>query len=286
MRGAGSLAAGIARVMLLLALVALPGIAITIWLIPNATGPFVFGALPSLTALVHAGPRLAAKLAVATAGLGFLAVLLGGLPWAAALLVGASAWFAGRFAGRGLQSPLLMVPVVAAYLVTEPIKFEVGHTLAANSWQLAATTAAVLLGGGLWATVLGMVVMRSVSRPEPKELPASIAHPYAWAVGVAAGLATYAAATWAQNTSAAWIVLTVILVIQPDGHQMRSKTRDRVLGTFAGGGIVGILVLLVDALNMPNQVLVVMGMLLLSASLALASKVAYWRYVMLITPGV
>ena len=29
-----------------------------------------------------------------------------------------------------------------------------------------------------------------------------------------------------------------------------------------------------------------MGMLLLSASLALASKVAYWRYVMLITPGV
>lgn len=283
---ATALTQGTARVLLLLFLLMIPGIALSIWVLPEAAGPFVIGTLPAITAVTHVGSRLGAQLAVVTGLLGGAAILLQGQPWLAGLFVGVIAGLAGRFARRGLESPVLMVPVVVAYLITEPGKFEVGKTVMPGSWQMAGLTALVLLGGGLWAALLGLLLMRKLPRPPREQVPAADARPYAWAVGIASGLATVVAVLWAPGSSAAWIVLTVILVIRPTRHEMWHKTRDRVLGTIGGGLLAGVVLLTLDFVGAPYGLAVALGLVVLAVGLAAQAHLPYWKYVFIITPGV
>lgn len=277
---------GAARIIFLLILLGLPGIALSIWVLPNAAGPFIIGTLPAITAVTHVGSRLGARLAAATAVVGFFAVLAQGDPWAGAALVGVTAGLAGRFAKRGLESPVLMVPVVAAYIVTEPSKFEVGRTLTQGSFTLAGVTALILLGGGLWAALLGEWLLKRLPKAAREENPPELVGPYSWSLGIASGLATVIAEIWAPGASAAWIVLTVILVIRPTRDEMRSKTRDRVLGTFGGGAIAAAVVIIAESVNAPGAIIVLLGMVTLAVALALQPKVPYWKYVLILTPGV
>lgn len=286
MGSAAKITEGTIRVLILLIILMIPGIALSIWVLPDAVGPFVIGTLPAITAVTLVGSRLGAQLAVVTGLVGGTAILLQSNAWLAGLFVGVIAALAGRFARRGLESPVLMVPVVAAYLVTEPGKFEVGNTIVPGSWQMAVLTAVILTCGGLWAAVLGLILMRKKPRPPREQVAASDARTYAWSVGIASGLATAMAALWAPGSSAAWIVLTVILVIRPTRHEMWHKTRDRVLGTLGGGLIAAVVLLILDAVGAPNGLAVGMGMVILSFGLAAQSHVAYWKYVFIITPGV
>lgn len=280
------IAQGALRVLFLLALLALPGIALSLWVLPNAAGPFVIGTLPAITAVTRVGPRLGAQLAAATAVVGFFAVLAQGDPWVAAALVGITAGVAGRFARRGLESPVLMVPVVAAYIVTEPGKFAVGRTLEQGGLALAGVTGVVLLGGGLWAAVLGKYLLQGLPKASRELTPEKYVLPYSLSVGIASGMATLMAALWAPSTSAAWMVLTVILVIRPTRDEMLSKTRDRLLGTVGGGMIAAVVVITADSLDVPGAIVVLIGLITLAVALTMQPSLAYWKYVLILTPGV
>lgn len=281
-----SVSKGAGRVLLLLFLLAIPGVALSIWVLPEAAGPFVIGTLPAITAVTHVGSRLASQLAFATALIGGLAVLVDGSPWLAGVFIGATAAMAARYSRRGLESPVLMVPVVAAYLVTEPAKFQVGETLSPGSIQMASTIALILLLGGLWAALLGWLLLRHLPRPERERTPNAFAVPYAWSVGIASGLATFIAAQWAPGATAAWIVLTVILVIRPTREEMWTKTRDRVLGTLSGGLLAVVVLLVFEALHAPYAIAVTLGLVMLSVAMALQPKIPYGKYVFLLTPGI
>lgn len=279
-------AKGAAQVLLLLLLLAIPGVALSIWVLPEAAGPFVIGTLPAITAVTHVGARLAAHLSIATALIGGLAVLVDGTPWLAGIFIGATAAIAALYARRGLESPVLMVPVVAAYLVTEPAKFQVGETLQPGSVQMASAIALILLFGGLWAALLGRVLLRKLPRPERELTPPTYAIPYAWSVGIASGLATFIAAQWAPGATAAWIVLTVILVIRPTRKEMWTKTRDRVVGTLSGGLLAVVVLLVFEALHAPYAISLTLGLVMLSVAMALQPKLPYGKYVFLLTPGI
>lgn len=275
-----------AKVLIGLAIMALPGAILSATVIPRMTGVVMIGVFPAISGVLANGPRLGLALVAITAPLGALAVLASPYPLLATLLVGLVAGGAALWSRRGLESPVLMVPVALGFLVSEPGHFLAGRTITEGSWQLALVTGAGLLIGGLWTVLVGKFAFAKLPRKPLVPVERDQALRYALSVGIATGIATWFATAVFPGTSAAWAILTVILVMKPGRHDMTVRTAHRILGTLGGGAIAGIVLGVAQWLHVPSSALVVLGITLLGVALATMSSVPYWKYVMTLTPAI
>lgn len=239
---------------------------------------FVYGGIIAIGAVFYD-----LRLAVALSGLAGVAgvafALLNPYPLAGAVIFGLFTGACALSARRGLHSPVLMVPVFLSFVLAAPPDVPGTSTVVA-----ALLTGVVLLLGGLWATGSARVLLgRPRTRPESPHLGARATLTYSVVMALVVGVATWGVLTFAKDHQGAWLLLTLIIVLQPNAHDTFVKSLQRLGGTLVGGLVaLGLILVGVDA----TLALVIGGILLFAAfSVRYVLKRPYWEYVTVLTPA-
>lgn len=240
---------------------------------------FVYGGVVAIGAVFY-DLRLAVMLSVLAGTAGVICALLNPYPIAGAVYFGLLTGACALASKRGLHSPVLMVPIFLSFVLAAPPTVD----------GMSATPAAVLTGvalvlGGLWATASARLLLgRPRHTPERVCLGTRAAIAYAVLMAVVVGIAAWAVLTYAKYHQGAWLLLTLIVVLQPSPHDTFTKSLQRLGGTLLGGVIALVLIL---AHVESTFALVVGGLLLFAAfSMRFALKRPYWEYMTVLTPAV
>lgn len=275
--------------IVLVAVLVVPGAVISSIWVENAESVFFFGAIPIAAAVFGGNHRLALPLAFLTGGFGALAFLVVGNTLLGTLLLASIAGLVGLTARRGHQSPGIMMAITLAFMVVSPPVLtwnESGTRLEGLSFVLVG--AGLLLMGGLWSVLIGLVPRHRIPvGAKPVETDLSVVIPYALALFVATGIATFGALTFDIGGLGAWIILTVLLVVQPDTKSMRDKAKTRIAGTLVGAVIAVILLLMLQSLgDQDGTIQLVCAFTLIGIAMSYFQKGPYWKFVMFLTPGI
>jgi hypothetical protein len=239
---------------------------------------FVYGGV-IVVAATFVDLRLAAALAALSGVAAVIAALLNPHPVAGAVFFGLLTAACALSAKRGLSSPVLMVPVFVSFVLVAPPTVE-GMT----STTAAFVTGAVMLLGGLW-TIAGARLLlgrpRRRSEATPHGTRATIA--YAGLMGIVLGLAAWAVLTHAKYHEGAWLLLTLIIVMQPSPDDTVKRALQRLAGTLIGGvAALGFIFFDIS----PTAAFIIGGILLFGAlALRYVLKRPYWEYVAVLTPA-
>ena len=225
--------------------------------------------------------RLGLGIAIFAAAANFGAALVHPYPLLAGLYMGLLAGASAYQARRGLHSVVTMVPLFAAFILVSP------PTLVAGAGDLvnAALVGFVALIGGLWSLVAFRVVLGSKG-PSMGHVPVTprVAVVYAVSMGVVVGTCSWGLLALSQSQQGAWLILTVIVIMQPSAHDTIVKTFRRVVGTLLGVVVAAIIGLLVPW----PTVDFILAMVFVYAAFVLRFGLhrPYWEYVALLTPAV
>jgi MFS family permease len=274
-------------IALLVALLAVPAvIAGHVWL-PGSAGVFILGSLPATIAVVVVGAKRALQIALGAAVGGALAAGFAGNAWVGALIIAVLAGYGGYSARYGNESPVLLVPVVVAFIVVSPpdLTDRAGSTLA--GWQYAVVVGVSLLIGGVWVAAFGLLVARKLERAKDDPVERSVAIGYGVALATSTGIATFIAAYYFPGSTGAWVVLTILLVMKPRATDMWRTARHRVGGTLVGALMAAGLVVVMDAAGLSLSTWsTALGAAFLVLALSFIRVRPYWQYVTLLTPAI
>jgi len=266
----------------------IPGILIAVYLVGGAASVFLFGALPVAVAFFGGARRQSLLVLVFMTVAGTLARAFDGSPIPSALLVGLAALIIGLAARRGLSSPIMEVGIVLGFLVMSPPDLTNKDSSVFSAIDPVIATAALLAIGGLWAFLVGTIVhIKAPTVPENKITDLSVVLPYAFALALSTGVVTYFLLDFSAGHLGAWVILTIFVIMKPSHDSTIAKTKDRILGTFAGTAIAIIAIEILHLLN-SQQGLVQITIAFLFIGIAMAYFVPgpYWVYVMFLTPGI
>lgn len=241
------------------------------------------GMLPALMGL-FTHRRLALAASVLTPSLMGIALLLRDIPLLGAIFMAAVAVGTGLAAARGwhlmaaFAGPLVAYALIGNLFVTLP-----SGTVAADASIVSGLTAmAYVAGGGLWTSLVGAFVVRTVGVKPPRAVPGHTARHFAAALGILIGITAYVCMQWLDPASW-WIILTFFVVVQPYYADSTRRVLERVGGTLAGALIAVIIVGLLH--GFPTVITVIAFVLTIGAAYA-NLKLPYWVFAMLLTPAV
>ncbi|MFM1966025.1 MAG: hypothetical protein RL134_1750 [Actinomycetota bacterium] len=245
-----------------------------------AIGPFLFGAMASMLAAILIRPSFALAVAGLVALFNLAAIPAASSIVGASAVMGLAALVYGITARRGINAVLMMAPISVAFTLADPpVVFEGGTTLAN-----AAIVGVTALIGGLWGVLVGAVLRRKASLPAPAGVPLAVAIKFAVIIAIVSAATMAVVVSQQLQHSGAWIVLTVILLIQPDFHATWQRTGHRIVGTLLGFGIALAIGLIVR--QAPVELLIGMLLLTVAVYLKLDSTRPYWQFVAFLTPGI
>ena len=244
----------------------------------SLAAPFAYGGIIAFIAAFY-GLKLSVALSVAAGVGGTLAALLNPYPIPGAIFFGLLTFGAALMARRGLHNPVLTVPIFISFILVAP------PTVAgASSTTVALLVGCALIAGGLWATAATHLLIGS-------SLPHISPHPIGWhttltyaaLMGVLVGAAAWGLLTWARFHEGAWLLLTLIIVLQPSPHDTLVRSLQRLAGTLMGGAIALVLIML----GMQGTPALIAGGFAIFIALTLRYVLhrPYWEYVAALTPG-
>jgi hypothetical protein len=266
----------------------IPGILIATFLVGGAASVFLFGATP--VAMAYFGGARDQSLAVIAfmTMAGVLARVFDGAPIPSALLVALVALIIGLAARRGLSSPILGVGIVLGFLVMSPPDLTNKDSSLFTSVNPVMVTAILLALGGLWALVVGKVVHKNapiVPKNEIRDI--FVVVPYALALALSTGIATYFLLNESAGSLGAWMILTIFVIMKPQLDATIAHTRDRILGTIAGSAIAIIAIAILHIFDSQRGLVqITAALLFIGIAMAYFVPGPYWVYVMYLTPGV
>ena len=269
-------------------LLLLPGILITATLVGGAASVFLYGALPVAAAFFGGARKLSLFVIAFMTIAGTLARALDSAPLPSALLVGLVALIIGLAARRGLSSPILTLGIVLGFLVMSPPELTNKDSSIFSGIDPVLATAILLAAGGFWALLVGMVVRKKAPTvPENKVVDLSVVVPYALSLAISTGFVTFFLLYFSAGSLGAWMILTIFVIMKPDRDSTMLKTKDRILGTFAGTAIAIVAIEILHLIN-SQQGFVQITFALLFFGIAMSYFVPgpYWVYVTFLTPGV
>ena len=266
----------------------LPGVLIGTFLVSGAASILLFGALPVAVAYFGGATSASARIIAVMVVSGTLARAFDGSPVPSALLIAVVAFLIGISARRGLSSPILFVGISLAFLVINPPKLGVSGNQVLDDLNPVLVTAVLLLIGGLWARLVIATIRKWIpTTPESSQRSMKILVPYGLALGISTGLSTYFLMTYSPGSVGAWLILTIFVVYQPDPDRRRARTRDRVIGTVAGGVAAFIILEILEALDWQHGLVqLFLALIFISVSMSYFVPGPYWKYVFFLTPGV
>jgi hypothetical protein len=166
---------------------------------------------------------------------------------------------------------LIVVPPTLPWF-PPPTAFDAGYSLA---------VAGILAGTGVWTVLAyGYLTRKMPSRPR-EPIPERTIYYFTIALAVALFVGTYIVLRWYPGGTGAWLIMTILIVLQPDWDTLRTKTLHRIFGTLLGVAIAAILVLVI-----PPNLHALVGLPLILGALAYKQGGVYWRYTTVLTPGV
>lgn len=239
---------------------------------------FVYGGIIAIGAVFY-DLRLAVALSVLAGVAGIALALLNPYPLAGAIVFGLFTGACALAAKRGLHSPVLMVPVFLSFVLAAP-----PDVPGMSAVPAALLTGVVLLLGGLWATGSARLLLGHPRREtERQALSTRATIAYAVLMAVVVGIATWGVLTFAKDHQGAWLLLTLIIVLQPSPHDTFVTSLQRLGGTLLGGLIALVLILA----GVDSTLALVIGGIVLFAAFAVRYVLQrpYWEYVTVLTPA-
>jgi hypothetical protein len=236
-------------------------------------GLVIAGMLPALIGWTLA-PRYALASIPVSAILNALAVLVFGHPVAATALAVGIAVMVGLSALKGLHAVATFAAIQPAVVVVSgypPVSFD-GSIPGVGGQAL--ICAGVVVIGGLWAVTVGVIFLRGQSSGPPVPVPAPIVAFYTGTLVLLLGGATFIASTWFSETTAGWVLLTILLVARPTYDESRQMIAERAIGTAAGAAVAAVLALIVTN----PTTLVVMGTIAMVVAAVLQLQHARYVY--------
>ncbi len=236
----------------------------------------VFGALTALVAGLTAGWRVAVAATLVLAGASAVAVPLSGTAWAAALLLASVSAVVALTARRGQAAALLLIPISLAFTVSEPPMGELEEP------QRALIVLAITAGAGLFATVAGRVGL-PVRLPEAPHVSRQRAAWFAVQLGLLVVAATWVTVAYQLGHTGAWLIMTILIVVQPylqDGMRIAVQ---RALGTVLGFAVA---MAFIFVTGWPVVLFVAGGLFMFAALVFRIEKRPYWQYAALLTPAI
>lgn len=266
------------RLALLLLIVAAPILPFTL-LWPGVVGVALFGVLVAVFAWISGGARVAIPVTVALALLGILGIVCRDHTWLLALILLLLGIGYGVAASRGIGSAVLQLPILVPYFMMRPPPLFTDGPAEVTPLYLLAVGVIVVLAG-LWTVLvlrkaMGRRALKVVDVADPR---AAIVH--GTVLGVLSAIVVTIAQTSVTNLHWVWVTLTLYLLANPTGPVNAKKMLYRVLGTFAGFVVVGVLLLT----GLPHLILVSLAVVSLWACLFFyVAKRPYWQYVVFLT---
>jgi len=241
---------------------------------------WVYGGIVALIASFYSA-RLSIELSTIVGVAGVIAILTEPWPLAVAVVITLLTAGAALASRRGLHNAALLVPIVISLVITAPPTI----TGVDSSLVIAIVTGVSLCASGLWVTLAVRLVLGSGAPRLPRSehsLTASIT--YAAVMAVVVGTAAYIVLALYPIDRGGWLILALIVTLQPSSADTIAKALQRL-----GGTVIGLAVTLVVALvDLPPWTNLLITSVLLY--LALASRFVlpqpYWVYVTLLTPAV
>lgn len=240
---------------------------------------FVYGGAIAMGAVFY-GLRLAVILSFAAGFAGMAAALLSPYPVPGAVFFGLLTGGCALAAVRGIHSPVLMVPIFISFVLVAP-----PTVTDASPLVTVLLTGAVLTLAGLWMTGTARVLFGRLSGGlDRQEFSPRVTVAYAIIMAVILGVAAWVILTSAKYHQGAWVLLTLIVVMQPTPHDTMTKSLQRLAGTLAGGLVA--LLLIVGGLNPPCAVILGGVFIFIAFTARFALKRPYWQFVAALTPGI
>ncbi|MFM9049944.1 MAG: FUSC family protein, partial [Actinomycetota bacterium] len=240
----------------------------------------VYGGIIALVASFYS-VRLSVVLSLVAGVSAFVAVVVEPYPLAGAIFMGLLAGGAALSARRGLHSAALIVPLAISLVLTAPPSI----TGVDSAFATGLIAAAVMAGSGLWVTLVSRLVLGSTAPRLPRHEHSrngSIA--YALVMASVIGIATYVVLAVYPVDRGGWLILTLVVVLQPSTKDTVKKTLQRLGGTIAGLGIA----LLITLVDLPLWADLLGSAVLLYIALAVqfVLRLPYGIYVMFLTPAI
>jgi hypothetical protein len=207
----------------------------------------IAGILPVLTAWVYA-PRYALAAIPLCGFFNAVAMLVFGYPIVTTVFMVLIAVLVGLSAQRGWHPVTTLIPVQPTITVISGYR-EVSfadHTPGTVGQAL--ICGAIAVAGGLWAVLVAAVLLRDATRGPPDRVAAPIVVFYTGALVIMLGPTAFIASNWFLETTAGWLLMTIVLVTRPTYDESRLKIAERALGTLIGGtAAAGVAIMLSDS---------------------------------------
>lgn len=277
---------GVIGKRLLLALVAMLVLAVPAvgvgWLWnPAGASVVILGSILALSTTATASYRAGVSAVVALLLLTPLALLAGMVPVAGACLMAVMCLLSGATALWGLHVAFRLVPLYIAFLMlSPPVLNGVAAEPLSSPYVLSVT--AMLAIGCLWVLVLARPFMKKLPKRELTHNPLSATVTYTTATTVLCSLSTLVVLMLDAGHSGAWLILTLLIVMQVAPAATLDKTAQRLGGTVLGAVLAaGISFVATTAAGLAAWAIV-----MLVAAMTVFTGPKYWLYVTFLTPAV
>jgi len=254
-----------------------PGIVLTMLGMPAAGSAASLGAIGGGIAIISTTRRNATWAAVAMGVATFLAVSTAAVPFltvAVFVLIGA---FTGALNFRGLSAAFIFVPIVAGFALTQP------SILTHNDVINGAFIGLITLGAALMPVLIVRLVSLSLPVVPVKVLAQKVVIGYAVNLALLLGLTSFVTTQFALNHLGAWLMLTVVIIVQPSLQATWAKGLQRgggtLLGFFIAVGVAG-------SIPLPGIFFAIGNVFIAIALLQKVRNRPYWLYAMFLTPGI
>jgi hypothetical protein len=267
---------------LVLVVIALPAI-VALQFAPHLNVfPWIYGAIAAICVGVTGNRQLMAIAVVAVPLLAGAAVLLHPHPVAAGVFFGCVVAASGLAARKRLENQVRMVPINLSIMLTFPPHDGLGHGRRTDALVIMAISLVAML----WtlALVVRPVLKRVPPISPPPDRTNRVADVYAVIAGISCGIAAWATLAVWPGIAGAWLLITMVAIIQPDFDGAFGRGTQRVLGTLLG--ILAAIVLGVVATNAVADVMIGTVLMVVAIHLLLIARRPYWMGIAVLTPAV
>lgn len=255
----------------------IPGLICGLAGLKGAAGIAGLGAVEGALITVMAGRRVGLQVAV---GLGIATVLVAltaGTPLAVGLVFLVMGVLAGFLGAGGQWMAYSYVPLATGFVLGENPK--VLDQPIADALVLGA----IIMVSAVFAILTTAFILRSRPPVTLKPIPVVRARAYGIQLGVLLGLAAGSVSALDLAHTGSWVILTIVITLQPYVQDGWTKTLQRIAGTLIGFAIAIAIGLLVP---WPIAIYLLGTVAALFAIQAMLVKRPYWQYAIALTVGI
>lgn len=220
----------------------------------------------------HTGIVLAVPFSIMTA----LTVWSAPYALAAAIVLAAAAFMRGYAGKAGMQNAFLTTVIALGFTLADPPKFS-------GSLPSPVIAGGIMLLTTLWVTLIVFVAQRWVHPPVLAPLGTSRVLWFSSILALMVAIAAWFVVDLSLGHGGGWIILTIVVVYQPNLGDGFKKAGSRALGT-----VIGFLIAIaVGAVVENGPILYALGTVcMIAAMVVMLTGKPYWVFAALLTPAI